>query len=270
MGIGNDSRYQHDTVFSQFPFPILTDPQKDHLATLGERLDAHRKDRLAAHDHLTMTGLYNVLERIRELDNDADVPPLTEAERDVKDAGHVQILKEIHDEIDRAVLDAYGWSDLAPALIGKPGATTPSPHKSPEQEAAEEELLTRLVALNQERAAEESKGIIRWLRPDYQIPKLGKKAPQPPEAELDVVADQPVPVAAAAAVPSWPKDSYEQIKLVRELLQRADAPLRPAEIASRFKGGRKRAERVETVLARMEEIGVARRAEDGRRFYAPR
>src|SRR5690625_2965816 len=61
-----------------------------------------------------------------------------------------------------------GWEDLAPALVGKPGATLPSPHKSPEQERAEEELLARLVALNQERAAEEKRGQVRWLRPDYQ------------------------------------------------------------------------------------------------------
>ncbi len=31
-------------------------------------------------------------------------------------------------------------------------------------------LLTRLVALNHERAAEEKRGLIRWLRPDYQAP----------------------------------------------------------------------------------------------------
>lgn len=30
------------------------------------------------------------------------------------------------------------------------------------------EILERLVALNAERAAEEKRGIIHWLRPDYQ------------------------------------------------------------------------------------------------------
>ena len=33
-----------------------------------------------------------------------------------------------------------------------------------------EQLLTRLVALNHERAAKEKRGHIRWLRPDYQNP----------------------------------------------------------------------------------------------------
>ena len=70
-----------------------------------------------------MTGLYNSLERLRELAAGADVPPLSEAERDIKDAGQAQVLRDLHDDIDRAVLDAYGWSDLIPALVGRPGAT---------------------------------------------------------------------------------------------------------------------------------------------------
>ena len=38
----------------------------------------------------------------------------------------------------------------------------------PESEALEQELLTRLVALNHARAAEEKRGLVRWLRPEYQ------------------------------------------------------------------------------------------------------
>src|SRR3546814_3787686 len=50
-------------------------------------------------------------------------------------------------------LEAYGW----PANL------------------SDEEVLTRLVALNKERAAEEAKGLIRWLRPEFQAPDY--KAP---------------------------------------------------------------------------------------------
>ena len=84
-------------------------------------------------------------------------------------------------------LTAYGWEDLIPALVGKPGATLPSLHKTEAQEQAEEELLTRLVALNHERAAEERRGLVRWLRPDYQIPKLGVKAPKPEGEHVGVL-----------------------------------------------------------------------------------
>lgn len=44
------------------------------------------------------------------------------------------------------------------------------PDKPGDRAEAKEELLCRLVALNAARAAEEAKGQVRWLRPDYQNP----------------------------------------------------------------------------------------------------
>lgn len=237
QGVGNDPVYTHASCFDPFPFPLSVDPtltpsdplfaQQERLRELGERLDAFRKERLAEHDFLTMTGLYNALERLRELENGIGAP-LTPAERDVHQAGLIAVLREIHDDIDRAVFTAYGWEDLIPRLVGKPGATLPSPHKTPDQEAAEEELLSRLVALNLERAAEEKRGLVRWLRPDYQIPKLGAKAPKPADehvGELDIV------LPAISERPKWPKDGLEQIKLVRDLLAKAPAPALPDAIS---------------------------------------
>src|SRR5690606_17710944 len=128
---------------------------------------------------------------------------------------------------------AYGWDDLIPDLVGKPGATAPSSIKSEAQKRAEEELLSRLVALNQERAAEEKQGIVRWLRPDYQIPKLGAKAPKS-EGEHDCVLSLEHP--ALAERPKWPSDGLEQIRVVRDLLAKAPAPAQPEAIASVFDG----------------------------------
>src|SRR5690606_16907224 len=92
MGVGNDPRYFHTSTFNPFPFPLVVDPnltttdplfaQKERLCELGEKLDAFRKGRLAEHDFLTMTGLYNALERLRELEAGIG-EPLTDAERDV-------------------------------------------------------------------------------------------------------------------------------------------------------------------------------------------
>lgn len=281
MGVGNDPVYAKSETFDPFPFPLAVDPrlasddplfaQQERLRELGERLDAFRKDRLAEHSFLTMTGLYNALERLRELENGCDVPPLTAAERDVHQAGLVSVLKEIHDDIDRAVLTAYGWDDLIPELVGKPGATLPSPHKTEAQEKAEEELLSRLVALNQERAAEEKKGIVRWLRPDYQIPKLGVKAPKP-EGEHVGVLDIELP--ASAERPKWPSDGLEQIRLVRDLLAKAPAPTQPDAIASVFDGRNtaKRRDRIAEVLETLVATGLARTGEhEGqRRYFLPR
>ena len=72
-----------------------------------------------------MTALYNVLERVRELESGCEVPALTPKERDIHEAGLVSVLKEIHDDIDRAVFEAYGWVDLAPALVGRPARRRP-------------------------------------------------------------------------------------------------------------------------------------------------
>lgn len=281
LGVGNDPTYNHTGCFNPFPLPLAVDPapptgdpitaKHDGLRELGERLDAFRKDRLAEHSFLTMTGLYNALERLRELENGCDVPPLTDAERDVHQAGLVSVLKEIHDDIDRAVFTAYGWDDLIPELVGKPGATLPSTHKSDAQEKAEEELLSRLVALNQERAAEEKRGIVRWLRPDYQIPKLGARAPKP-EGEHVGVLDIELPTTAER--PKWPFDGLEQIRLVRDLLAKAPAPAQPEAIASVFDGRNtaKRRARIEEVLETLVATGLARSGEhEGqRRYFLPR
>ncbi|HML93056.1 DNA methyltransferase [Methyloceanibacter sp.] len=254
LGVGDDPRYNNSACFDPFPFPDFErlDPELTvRLSQLGERLDVFRKERLAEHKSLTMTGLYNVMERMRELEAGADVEPLSDKERDIHDMGLVTVLKEIHDQIDEAVLEAYGWFDLAPALVGKPGGTTPSLHKSEAQEQAEEELLTRLVALNQERAAEEARGTVRWLRPDYQIPKLGHKVAQPggeqAEAELAIVT--------TAEKPAWPKDTLQQIMLVRDALAKADAPAGPDAISAAF-AGRNTAKRRKTVKKLLETLAA--------------
>lgn len=269
QGVGNDLVYNNSRAFLPFPFPDLSDAAAATLADLGERLDAFRKDRLAAHDHLTMTGLYNALERLRELDAGAPVDPLSDAERDTHAAGQISILKDLHDRIDRAVLDAYGWSDLAPALVGRPGGTVPSRHKTPEQDAAEEELMMRLVALNRDRAAQEARGDIRWLRPAFQVPKLRHKAPQPARSE-QMEADIGLVAAVAEPIP-WPKDGLDQIRAVRGVLAEADAPVLATELNAQFKGGRKRGERLADLLTLMAETGMVRRdASAGQpRYFVP-
>jgi hypothetical protein len=55
--------------------------------------------------------------------------------------------------------------------------------------------LERLVALNAERANEEAEGHVRWLQPDYQIPRFAQSATTK-TSELDLGEDRgvrPVP-----------------------------------------------------------------------------
>ena len=227
LGIGNDPRYNKTRCFETFPFPDATHAQQAQIRDLAERLDAHRKRQQAQHPELTLTGIYNVLEKLRAGE------PLTAKDKTIHEQGLVSVLRELHDELDRAVFAAYGWDDLAAQLVGKPGATTPLPDKPEAQAEAEEELLRRLVALNAERAAEEARGLVRWLRPEYQNPSAAV-APEQREADLDDTTDfESAPAAAAATGKlTWPKQMREQVAAVRQAL--AQGPLPTEAIAAQW------------------------------------
>ena len=276
QGVGNDPVYQHTNTFEPFPF-LASGREVDIQRQLGEygrKLTEFRNNRFAEYNFLTITSLYNVLERVRERDNGCEVLPLSAKERDVHEAGLVSVLKEIHDDIDCATFEAYGWSDLIPALVGKPGATAPSPHKTPEQEEAEEELLARLVALNRERAEEERRGIVHWLRPDYQIPKLGHKV-KAPEAAEQVEANLVLPEAAKGK-PAWPREELDRIRTLRDILSRATAPASAEMLSAAFKGrdSAPRRKAVQKALETLAAAGAAQRAGDGQdgesRYFIPR
>jgi hypothetical protein len=243
-------RYNKTRCFETFPFPDadtgLTDAGRARIRALAEAIDAHRQRVLAAHEDLTLTGLYNVLEKRRAQQ------PLTPRDKAIHEAGLVSVLASLHDELDAAVLEAYGWSDLAPALVGRPGATTPLPDKPPAQAQAEEELLARLVACNARRAAEEAQGHVRWLRPAYQNPH-GQAAMQT-TAALDST-DEAVPLTAPAATgpQPWPADLRTQIAAVRAAL--GPTPQSSAAIAARF--ARRPLHAVEAVLAALADLGLA-------------
>ena len=115
--------------------------------------------------------MYNVLAKLRAGE------ALTPAERTIHQQGLVAVLWELHDEIDRAVLEAYCWQDLSAA------------------DDSDAVLLERLVALNTERAAEERQGLIRWLRPAFQAPGDQSLVMQT-ELDATVAAETRAPLAA--------------------------------------------------------------------------
>jgi hypothetical protein len=82
--------------------------------------------------------------------------------------------------------------------------------------------LTRLVALNHERAAEEKRGIIRWLRPDYQNPTA--VAPQPVQATLaSIDPDSSLKTEnLKLATPAWPERLPDQVAILRKLIGSGD------------------------------------------------
>ncbi|MEP5930183.1 MAG: class I SAM-dependent DNA methyltransferase, partial [Nitratireductor sp.] len=137
-----------------------------------------------------------------------------------------------------AAFDAYGWP----------------------RDLTDEEILERLVALNKERAEEEKKGIVRWLRPDYQIPRFGKGLAK--EAQVEAALDAP---AIAAKAPAWPSGLPDQIRAVHTVLAQAERPVASDELARAFKGGKKRKERVTELLESLFLLGQVR--EDTGKYF---
>jgi hypothetical protein len=226
LGVGNDPVYAKTKTFDPFPFPDLTDTQRAHLRALGEELDAHRKRCQAAHPKLTLTQMYNVLEKLRA------GAAIEGKDREIYDQGLIGILRDLHDQIDVAVAEAYGWpADLS-----------------------EDDILLGLVALNKERAEEEARGHIRWLRPDYQNP-TGQQAAKGQTADMDLG------VVAKLDKAPWPKALPEQIAAVREALAEA-GEARPEEIARRFM--RARSSTVQPLLESLAALGHAEQVSGGR------
>lgn len=226
LGVGNDPRWNKTLTFDPFAFPDPDEALRQKLRDAGEELDATRKTVQAEHPDLTLTGLYNVLEKIRA------GTPLDAKDEDVKQRGRVLILKELHETIDRLTFDAYGW-----------------PH-----DLTDEEILERLVALNAERAAEEAQGHVRWLRPDYQIPRFAKGAGAK-TGKLDLGETV---VAIDKGLPDFPTDRDEQQLAVEQALAASGRPMSAAELARGFKKTRRKIEpQIERALGTLARYGRA-------------
>jgi hypothetical protein len=224
--------YTKTACFDTFPFPNATDEQKARIRELAERLDAHRKKRQAEHEALTMTGMYNVLDKLRAGEE------LDAKERQIHEWAATTVLKDLHDELDAAVFDTYGWpADLS-----------------------DEDILVRLVALNHERAEEEKNGLIRWLRPEYQNPTGGRAATQT-EADFGDDDMPEIPKPAAMKIRPWPKSLPEQVQVVREVLAELPKAADETTIAKAFKGARK--DKLVEILATLEIMGGAKRTDEG-------
>jgi hypothetical protein len=235
--------YIKSRCFDPFPFPAADDLQKHRIRIIAEDLDAHRKRVLAEHPHLTLTGLYNVLEKLQ---TGASPDVLDPGDRRIFDDGLVLILKEYHDRLDTEVAAAYGWgADLS-----------------------DNEILTRLVALNQERVREDAAGQIRWLRPEYQIPRFG-----PTKDKLDLTGGSLRSreiVWVATGKPNFPISELEQTASVLSVLNAVIEPATAAILAKRFLPGRRVLPQVEAVLAALVRVGGLVTSPDGGRSFLPR
>jgi MmeI, target recognition domain len=87
-----DPTYTPDLVFGSLPIPEISDP----LQAAGRTLDVERR-KIMLRRAVGLTKLYNLV-------NDPEI-------RD----GDIDQLRRIHVELDREVLDSYGWPDIDPS-----------------------------------------------------------------------------------------------------------------------------------------------------------
>lgn len=233
-------RYNKTVCFDPFPFPDPTPEQKQKIRKLGERLDAHRKRVQAQHPDVTITGMYNLLEKLRKGE------AFTERDRAYNDKALVSTLKQIHDELDAAVLDAYGWQDL-------------KDDQGRMKDGINEIILERLVALNAERAEEERNGLIRWLRPEYQAPDEVKTQQQ----VLTGVVEPEETVIAPVEQKPFPKQPKEQLATIRDLLRTSGGEWTIEQIAAQFKNGGRYKGAIGENLERLEWFGLLIVREEG-------
>ncbi|WP_437970016.1 DNA methyltransferase [Sorangium sp. So ce260] len=133
--MGEGLRYAPSDCVETFPFP-----RPEHLAAggrlevAGERLYTARA-RLMVELGEGLTAMYNLLK-----DPACERPGVVE-------------LRRLHEEMDRAVLAAYGFGD-----IDVPPYTTPvTPGERSAADAFDDRVIDRLFALNEARAAEEER-----------------------------------------------------------------------------------------------------------------
>ncbi|MCL4809863.1 MAG: class I SAM-dependent DNA methyltransferase, partial [Thermoanaerobaculia bacterium] len=214
--------WTNTTCFLPFPFPACTETQAQRIRNTAERLDAHRKRQQAQHPDLTITGMYNVLEKLRL------AAELTAKERTIHEQGLVSVLKQLHDDLDAAVFDAYGW----PATL------------------SDGEILERLVALNAERSEEERRGLVRWLQPMIQNPGVGLAETQGALGLRETTSNV---VDARLAARPWPKGLPERIAAVRDLL-RSRGAWNPATVTAAFSGAKAR--EVQSILDSLRALGL--------------
>jgi hypothetical protein len=144
----DDLRYTPSDCFETFPFPKNYESNAK-LEEVGEAYYQYRAELMIKNGE-GLTKTYNHF-------------------HEQQPAEEIKRLRQLHDQMDRAVLDAYGWKDLKPVCESQPEFEEDDEPDEPESGRApkkkyryrwpdeiHDEVLARLLALNQQRAAEQN------------------------------------------------------------------------------------------------------------------
>lgn len=205
MGVRHTPRYNQSLCFEPFPFPDPPQELRDLIANAAERIEAHRHRALEASSSVTLMKMYDAVDALRS------GAPLSATNQAIHAVAACGVLRDLHDELDRLVAEAYGW-------------------EWPESDAV---ILERLVQLHDARVAEEEAGHVRWLRPAFQRPGLAGEN-QPLLAGQDDADENDEAVQATEA---WPATAMDQLGAVKRSVAVVPGTLR--ELLQRFVGVRR-------------------------------
>lgn len=141
----DDLRYTSSDCFETLPFPQNWETHPN-LETAGNEYYEFRAA-LMAYNKEGLTKTYNRFHDPYEKD-----PEIME-------------LRRLHDALDRAVMDSYGWSDLPTdceflldyEIEEETWGRKKKPYRYRWPDSVRDEVLARLLELNAERAAEEAR-----------------------------------------------------------------------------------------------------------------
>lgn len=162
--LGDALRYTPSDCFETFPFPRGWET-RPALEAAGEAYYTFRADLMVRNDE-GLTRTYNRFHDPYEGDPD------------------IIRLRELHDDMDRAVLHAYGWGDIPTAceflldyeIDEEEWGRKKKPYRYCWPDEVRDEVLARLLQLNAERAAEEARagaGANKKRRPSAEADQRG-------------------------------------------------------------------------------------------------
>jgi hypothetical protein len=139
----DDLRYTPSDCFETFPFPAAWNSRQGFEAA-GKTYYEHRARLMVASDH-GLTETYNRFHDPYEKDPE------------------IEKLRDLHTEMDRAALEAYGWGDISTPcesvldyeIDEEESGNKKKPYRYRWPDEVRDEVLARLIELNARRAAEE-------------------------------------------------------------------------------------------------------------------
>jgi hypothetical protein len=109
--------------------------------------------------------------------------------------------------------------------------------------------------------------LLRWLRPDYQVPRFGSTKDK---LALTGGAMHEPAAASSGPKPSFPTSELEQTAAVLSVLSSVTEPASATALAVRFRQGRRVLPQVEAVLAALLRVGGLVTTPDAGRSFLPR